>query len=141
LFRETAMRTPASEAVLSVVLAFTLRIIPLSRFLSYLYVHSAFLVNQFTAQNTENMQIFLESLPFQSNHNQPYDNGITEIFSFLEQINLTNIFHFFFRQNTEQNYLNLTLHKHPMSFSRSLQVLTFILFGRQIAFVRLVWNA
>ena len=41
--------------------------------LSHHYAYSAFLVNQFTAQNNMNMQIFLQSVIFQSNHNRPSD--------------------------------------------------------------------
>jgi len=102
--------------------------------LSHHYAYSAFLVNQFTAQNAIHMQIFL-----QSNHNQPSDNVFIEICSSVGQINLTNIFSF--HQNTEQDYFNLTTHKHLKIFSSSLQVLTWISIGRKIAFVHFIRNA
>ena len=84
--------------------------------LSHHYAYSAFPVNKFTAQNIENMQNFLQSVLFQSNDNRPSDIVIIEIFSFLGQINLTSIFTFF-HQNTEQIYLSLTTHKHPVFLS------------------------
>jgi hypothetical protein len=100
--------------------------------LSNHYAYSSVLVNQFAAQNNINMQILLQSVLFQSNHIRTSDIVFNTNMHFPWADKSNQHFHHF-RQNTEQNYLNLTTHNTTSLSLLHFKILTLTSIGRQIA--------